>query len=173
MADFIKIAKVVKTHGYKGAVKIKWFHPESEGLNTIEAFFVLSGNEPLPYFREELYPAGKEFAIVKFEGISTKEEAAMLKGLDLLAERGNVTINQDQVGYGYAVGFEIIDENLGLLGTIDEIYSMPAQDVAKVMYKGSEVLVPLHKDQISGIDKVKKVIYVKLPDGLIEVYTNQ
>jgi 16S rRNA processing protein RimM len=38
------------------------------------------------------------------------------------------------------------------------------------MYQGNEALIPLHEESLEKIDKKKKQVHVKLPDGLLDIY---
>jgi len=44
------------------------------------------------------------------------------------------------------------------------------QLIAAVTYKGCEVLFPLNEEIIKGIDVVKEVVLIDLPEGLLDIY---
>ncbi|WP_317169609.1 ribosome maturation factor RimM [Mucilaginibacter humi] len=67
-------------------------------------------------------------------------------------------------------GFTVVDEDEGELGQITDIHEYPQQLVAAVTYKGCEVLFPLNEDIIVGIDVVKEILTVDLPEGLLDIY---
>ena len=65
-----------------------------------------------------------------------------------------------------------MDEQLGELGTIREIYEMPYQDLMAMDYQGVEVLIPVQDELILRADKAARKLYVNLPEGLVDIYTN-
>ena len=67
-------------------------------------------------------------------------------------------------------GFMAVDENEGELGIIMDIYEYPKQLIAAVTYKNCEVLFPLNEEIIKGIDVVREIVTVDLPEGLLEIY---
>ena len=46
------------------------------------------------------------------------------------------------------------------------------QAVIQVMKDGKEILIPIHDDIIKKVDKKAKVLTVKAPEGLIDMYLN-
>jgi len=69
------------------------------------------------------------------------------------------------------LGFKIIDEKEGNIGTVQKFYNYPNQSLLAVIYKESEVLIPVNDHIIKNVDKRKKEISVSLPKGLINIYT--
>jgi 16S rRNA processing protein RimM len=66
----------------------------------------------------------------------------------------------------------VVDEQLGELGTIREIYEMPYQDLMAMDYQGVEVLIPVQDELILRADKAAQKLFVNLPEGLVDIYTN-
>ena len=65
------------------------------------------------------------------------------------------------------------DKNHGELGEIIEVHEYPQQYIATVPYRFREVMFPLNDEIIQSIDEEQKILYIRLPDGLLEVYLNQ
>ena len=68
------------------------------------------------------------------------------------------------------VGFTAIDEYEGELGEVIDVQEYPQQIIATVNFKGAEVLFPLNEEIIVGIDVVKEILNVDLPEGLLDIY---
>jgi 16S rRNA processing protein RimM len=56
------------------------------------------------------------------------------------------------------------------IGIISEIIEQPHQVLCAVIVDGKEALIPLNESTLVGIDRIKKTVSVKLPDGLLEIY---
>ena len=71
------------------------------------------------------------------------------------------------------VGFEVIDEQHGTLGTLMDVLPTGANDVlvVKPVTEGKqEYMVPALKSVVKKVDLEEKKIYVVLPAGLKELY---
>jgi 16S rRNA processing protein RimM len=71
------------------------------------------------------------------------------------------------------VGFEVIDEQHGSLGTLMDVLPTGANDVlvVKPPREGAqEYMVPALKSVVKTVDLVGKKIFVVLPAGLKELY---
>ena len=63
-----------------------------------------------------------------------------------------------------------IDETFGELNIIEEVNEFPMQFIAKCTINNKEVLFPLNDEIVTEIDEDKKIIYLDLPIGLVEMY---
>jgi 16S rRNA processing protein RimM len=68
------------------------------------------------------------------------------------------------------IGFNLVDEQKGGLGTIQDVMLVGRQWIAKITISEKEVLIPLVDDMIIEVNMRNKFIRMKLPDGLLEVY---
>jgi 16S rRNA processing protein RimM len=70
------------------------------------------------------------------------------------------------------INYLVIDENFGEIGKIKNIKENISQDLFVIDYKSNDVLIPIHDEFISNVDRDKKQIIVKTPEGLIDLYLN-
>jgi 16S rRNA processing protein RimM len=42
-----------------------------------------------------------------------------------------------------------------------------------ILYQGHEAYIPLHEESLKGVNHAKKIVQVELPDGLLELYTQE
>ena len=68
------------------------------------------------------------------------------------------------------VDFLVIDEEKGELGKVQEIIEYPTQSLIQIVINGKEVLIPIHDDIIQDVNREEKKIYIKAPNGLIDMY---
>ena len=171
--DLVEIGQVRKCHGYAGEVKLLVFEGHEEDVEDVEFIFI--GSSPktaLPY--EVLNLRGADW-ICTLEGVTSKEAAAKLRGMALYLNRSEVSETPvlraaaESEKFRQFLGFALIDTEKGEIGQVVDLVDNPLQTLAKVMHNGEEVLVPLVQDFIHGIDFVKKIIFVDLPEGLLEL----
>ena len=55
------------------------------------------------------------------------------------------------------------------IGKIENINSRLPQPVFEIMYDSRIVLIPIHEDLIKKIDKKNRIIYLDIPNGLLEI----
>lgn len=173
MEALIEVGSIRKTHGYSGEIKLVVIDGYDADVEKAEFFFI--GRTPekaLPYELKNL--RGADW-IAQLEGLTTKEEAVGLRGQNLYLRKEDVTqvINNEmkaaeEVSQKFA-GFALIDEQLGEIGVIEEVVTYPQQELAKLIYKGQEVLIPLNQALVTGVDFTKKIVFMNLPDGLLEL----
>ena len=64
----------------------------------------------------------------------------------------------------------VVDEEHGELGPIAEVIEYPTQAIIQVFKDKKEILIPILDQVIQKVDRKAKKLYVKAPEGLIEMY---
>ena len=164
--ELIKIGKVLKTHGYKGHLKIFVDDFYMDDFEEMKAIFVNN----LPYFIVSKDINSDSQAIILLEEIDSKEKAHPLQGKDIFAKEDDLTEILDGEEYDHLVGFEMTDKQLGKIGIIEKIIEMPFQFLAQVFKDKKEILIPLNDDFILKINEKKKLVEMQLPDGFLDVF---
>ena len=167
----IRIGKIVATHGLNGAVIMTHVAGRKNWLKKGDPLFVaLRRDSHIPFFVTQVKSAGNEEMVVLLEDTESVEAAKKLIGKE-------VFVKEDILAQGGAadnpllwIGFEMEDEEAGRIGLIKDIFQTPTQWLAEVDHQGKEVLVPLIAPVWKKTDIHKKVVFVALPAGLLEVY---
>ena len=164
------VGKIVKTHGLKGEVTLRIDNEQFDDIEELN-YFLLDVNEQLiPYFIEDIaYHSNKAFVL--FQDLKTLEAANQFVGksaylpLDLLPEKeGNEFYSHEVVGY------LVVDEEKGEIGNVNEIIEYPTQSIIQIIKDGKEILIPIHDDILKDVNRDEKKIYIKAPNGLIDMY---
>jgi len=161
---------VSKTQGYKGMLILHLEVDFPESYCNLESVYVLKNNKLIPFFIEEISILHKGFARVKFEDVNNEEDArALVKCKLYLPIETLPALESNQFYYHEIIGFTVSDQKLGDIGIVVEHIDIPGNPQLIVLYQEKEVFVPISDTFYKGIDKDKKIIFVSLPDGLIEV----
>jgi len=168
--DSFKIGSIIKTKGLKGEMQM-YVGFENLGLVDFNAVFIDLAGKLVPYFLESIKYHQNNLAYIFLEDVDTIEKAAKLVKKDIYLplklkpkkKQGDFTLMDLQ-------GFIADDINEGILGKIIEIQELPQQFIATVHYQEKEVLFPLNEETIKGIDVVKGIVTIDLPDGLLDIY---
>lgn len=170
----IEIGKCGKPHGLNGTIKCQIDERYLDDVLQAKAIFVGVGANPIPYFIESARE-GNSF-LVKLEDVNSKEDAETLSHKPIFLREEDLTEKEEEVEdefsdnrYEKWIGYTIIDEEMGLIGKIDQILSLPGHFTALIIHEEKEVLIPLHENLIVGINKEKKELVLNLPSGLLNL----
>lgn len=168
--DHFQLGTVTKTRGLKGELQVFVAFDEPEKLK-ITSLFIELGGKLVPYFVTFFKLPQKNIAYLLLEDVDTIEKAALLVRKHIyLPNKLKPKKKKNEFGLKDLLHFIAVDENEGELGEIIEIQEYPQQLIATVSYKNKEVLFPLNESIVKGIDVVKGVVTVDLPEGLLDVY---
>ncbi|MBO7288212.1 MAG: 16S rRNA processing protein RimM [Bacteroidales bacterium] len=164
------VGKIVKTHGLKGEVTLRIDNEQFDEIEELNYFLLELNDILIPYFIENItYHSNKSFIL--FQDMKTLEEASNLVGtavylpLELLPEKDGNDFYSHEV-----VDFLVVDEEKGELGNVREIIEYPTQSLIQIVINEKEVLIPIHDDIIQNVDREAKKIFIKAPNGLIDMY---
>ncbi|HZG00595.1 MAG TPA: ribosome maturation factor RimM [Chitinophagales bacterium] len=167
--ELTKLGTINKAQGIKGEVKAYIEDITMSNVKTLEALFIEFKTGPIPYFLEDARKGEKNTYYLLFEGIDDRNKAEALAGKDILIEKKNLKKPKSD-GYEFAIGFTLVDSEHGELGVIDDVYDLPANQVAVLHIEGKEHLLPLNEQFVTKADKRKKILHTTLPEGLLDIY---
>lgn len=164
------LGRVAKTHGIKGEVTIRLDVDDPSQYRGMK-FFLLEINKVLtPFFVEKVSCSGDKF-YVTIQDIKTVEAASALTGKEVYLPLEMLPkLSGKQFYYHEVKGFTLIDEVHGELGPITDVLEYPTQAILQVFKDKKEILIPILEHVIQKVDRKSKKLYVKAPEGLIEMY---
>lgn len=170
--EYIEIGKVKKPHGLNGEIKGDIDERYWDDVAGVEAFFIAQKGDKTPYFIE--YLRGRGTLIMKFEDIDSKEDASLFTNKRLYLRREDVSLSEEEINdtgltYSFLEGYELHVEEEEMTGLVKYVEEYPQQEMATVEMKGKEVLIPLRTAWIVEVDKVKKIVKMALPEGLLDI----
>ena len=171
--DSFYIGYITKTKGLKGEVQVYFEYAEPEDLELKSVFVELNG-KLVPFFISSYKLHNNQTGYFYFDDIDTIDKAEKLvrkklyQPISIRPER-----DEDEFLITDLKGFIAHDERYGELGEIIEIHEYPQQFVAVVPYKFREIMFPLNDDFIREIDEEEGIVYLALPEGLIDVYLGE
>ena len=161
---------VSKTQGYKGMLILYLDVDFPEAYSNLESVYVEKNNKLVPFFIEKISILHKGFARIKFEDVDAEEDARALVKCGLyLPEESLPELQKDQFYFHEVMEFIVNDENSGDIGAVVDVVDISGNPQLIVLHGQTEVFIPISDPFYRGIDKVKKIIFVSLPKGLIEV----
>lgn len=172
--NMVTVAQLGRTHGLKGELKLL---PEEAYWDVVleaETLFVSVKGTYVPHFVE--YIRGEGTPIIKFEDIDDVDSARSFQGAQLLLpedQAGEAALSEEQqftALFEALTGFAVVDTFSGPVGQIEAVEEMPSQWMAIVRRPNSrQVFIPLHPGLIENIDEEKQMLFMNLPEGLIDL----
>ena len=170
MENLIRIGRLNKTFGLKGHIRV-FVEPQFlQRLKRPEVVFLASKSKSLPYFPDEMEFDETGHGMIHFEEVKDKTTADFLVGKEVFVEEKFLKKQKSFQSPADFIGFKLRDEHHGDLGVLDNFFELPQHDLGQFMRNGKEVLFPWNAEVVLKIDKKKKEIFLRLPEGLIDVY---
>ena len=170
----LRVGRLVKAHGLKGALKLELYTDDPEGRFTPGASFTLQVPESSPWHGKSL--TVREFRwmnshpVAFFEGVEDRSGAEELVRAILWIDQDDEDIVvEDDAWYDHQlVGLEVVRDDQ-IVGRVIRVEHFPAQDLLIVRLPGDrEVLVPFVKAIVPEVDIMTGRILVTPPPGLFE-----
>ena len=169
--NYFSIGKLASAHGLQGELLLRHSLGKRSALKGVTVIFLEERkNSFIPYFVQLVTVKDSESVYIKLEGVDTKEAAHKLMPGQVYLQEADFKQQTAASAPLALLGFAVEDEQHGLLGTIEEVIEMPMQVLVKVFIRGKEALLPVNEQSLVKVDKKKQVVYLNLPDGLIELY---
>ncbi len=168
--EVYRIGYLAKTHGVNGEVNLNFTDDVFDRVEAEYLVFRLDGIH-VPFFMEEYRFRSDTTAIVKFEGVDTEAQARRLVGVEVYFPYELTPDEEpDTYSWKYFTGFCVVDEECGLLGTVDGVND----DTANVLFEirrpdGRELLLPAHEEFVTEVNSAERTLRVRVPDGLLEL----
>ena len=135
MQDMLVVAKVLSSHGLHGAVRLKSFTQDPE---TLFSFAHLLCEKENKMFRVKTRKPTKDASIflVRFEGVTSRNDSDTLKGLTLCVEKGmlpDVSLEEDVFYHADLIGVKALALEEGWEGTVRAIHHIGESDVLEIL----------------------------------------
>jgi 16S rRNA processing protein RimM len=159
---FVAVARILGAWGVRGAVSV-----EAMAAGGV----LVAGREvtvrEVATTIERVGPAGGKVRL-KLAGIDEREDAAVLWGEWVLAREDSLpTLPEGEFYRFQLLGLRVVSTEGQELGTIEDVFSTPENDVYVVRGEGGEVLIPAVEDVVTAIDLEAGVVTVEVIQGLL------
>jgi 16S rRNA processing protein RimM len=169
---YYKAGHILKTQGLKGGLSVSLFEPALFSTYVFETVFVDPGGGLVPYFVQSYsFLADKNQLTLHLDDIGDPAQASRLMNKDIFLASNSLPLAEGSDFYTDELeGFRVEDQVHGNLGLLEEVMELPMQRVFRIMEKEREILIPAVSEFIVKIDRANKLLLLKAPEGLIDIY---
>lgn len=173
---YTHIGRTQKVHGTEGELKVHLFEEFTEDFIAAEFIFLDIDGGKVPFLVENIRMNDTPFIL--FEDIFSNDDAVHYTAKQMYLSREDI-LKDEERQYDFTPketllfrkykGFKIVDLAAGEVGVIEDIIEMPQQEMAQVLYKGNEILLPMNDALIENVDDEAMVITMDLPEGILDL----
>lgn len=149
----LEIGKIARPHGLKGELEVWLSTNRTERL--IPGSVVYTSSDQLIVKSSSSF---KNRWLVRFEGVTTRDQAESLKGVIIFAPKIE---DNDSLWVHDLIGSQVEDLAGSIIGTVKSVEANPASDL---LVLEDDTLIPL----VFVKDQKERTIVVDLPAGLLE-----
>ena len=168
----LRVGRLVKAHGLKGALKIELYTDAPERRFTPGAAFTLQVPTSSPWHGKSLTLAELRWyngqPVGFFTGVVDREAAESLVKAILWIDQASDEPDEPDAWYDFQlVGLRALRDGVEV-GTIARVDHFPAQDLLAIRTPNGEVLVPFVASMVPAVDVSAGTVTVTPPFGLFE-----
>lgn len=176
--NFEFIGQLGRTHGIAGEISAKlsadiallWEDSEEYPL-----FLMLEEDGLLiPYRVEQLRSKGEEIDLIRFSGITTKEQAEALIGREVWLDKeyfGSEEDSSEYLDFEHYTGYQLIDATSGNeVGEITAVDDSTINTLLQVSHPElGEFVLPIADELIQKVDVDSHKLWLHIPEGLLDL----
>jgi 16S rRNA processing protein RimM len=165
--QFFEIGKIVKSCGLNGRMKAVSYLESNDKLQNLDELYIGQGEDKKgPFKLQGIRSKGKSF-FLEIEGVGNLQSANALVGCRLLIPAGKLEeLPEDEYYWRDMIGLKVVTEEGRFLGVIETIFQTGSNDVYVCSGGEREVLLPGIADVIRKIDIDRRMMVVRLLEGL-------
>ena len=169
--ELVHIGVFRKPHGTKGEIGFSFAGLTCNPLTETCTFFICEIDGIFVPFHIESYRSiSDSSAYIRLKNINSEEKARELshKEVFLHKKRFKGEIKNETLTWKYFIGFTLIDEQLGIIGTIIDVDTTTINTLFIVEKGDKEILIPAAEEFFIQVNENQKELTVALPEGLVE-----
>ena len=169
--NYYYLGKVTRKFSFKGELIVFLDTDTPSHYYGLKKLFLKVDNSYIPYFISKISKYKNNSIRVKFEDVNNERQAIELINYEIFLPIEELPkLEGKKFYYHEVIGFMVIDINHGKIGEITYINDQTPQHLFVVKSSGKEILIPINDDFILDLDRINKIINLKIPEGLLKIY---
>jgi len=167
--SYTKIGTIITKHGFNGSLILKVSSQYSNNLSKVDFLFIQINKKHIPFKLDSIKTFKNKSYKIKFNEVNDDAYANQLISKSVFIKSNDYPdLKKETNIYSAIINFSAFN-NEAKIGEIININENLPQPVFEINYKSKTVMVPIHEDLIIKIDKENKNIFLRIPDGLLDI----
>ena len=165
MPALICVARIGAAHGVRGAVKLWTF---TEDPLAVRRYGLLSSKDGKRQFEVAQAREAKDHLVATFKGVTTRDEAERLNGIELYIARDKLpATDPDEYYHADLIGLAAVSTTGDVLGRVLAIHNFGAGDIIEIAPpKGPTLLLPFTNAVVPEVDIDGERVVIALPQEI-------
>ena len=165
MSSQICVARIGAAHGVRGAVKLWTF---TEDPFAVTRYGPLSTKDGARQFEVAQAREARDHLVATFKGVTTRDEAERLNGLELYVARDRLpTTDEDEYYHADLIGLAAVTAANEPLGEVIAIHNFGAGDIIEIAPPaGTSIMLPFSNAVVPTVDLAARRVVITLPQEI-------
>lgn len=165
MPALVCVARIGAAHGVRGAVKLWTF---TEDPFAVQHYGPLVTKDGTRRFEVAQAREGKGHLVATFKGVTTRDEAERLNGLELFVARDKLPeTDEDEYYHTDLIGLAAVTTGGEALGRVIAIHNFGAGDIIEIApQSGTTMLLPFSNAVVPEVDLKGGRVVIDLPQEI-------
>lgn len=169
MEDFFQIGIVTSPHGVKGELKVFPTTDDPRRFKRLKEVIMDTGKGRLSLEIEDVKFL-KQFVVLKFKGLDSRDEVERYRRASLLVTRENaVRLGRNEYFRADLIGLAVRNEDGAEIGRLKDVMETGANDVYVIdLADGRELLLPAIRQCVLEVDVEAGFVRIHILEGLLD-----
>ncbi len=165
MSQLVCVARIGAAHGVRGAVKLWTF---TEDPFAVRRYGPLLSKDGKRQFEVVQVREARDHLVATFKGVTTRDEAERLNGIELYVAREKLPVTDDDEYYHTdLIGLAAVTTAGEVLGRVVAIHNFGAGDIIEIAPpKGATLLLPFSNAVVPEVDLAGGRVVIELPQEI-------
>ena len=165
MSALVCVARIGAAHGVRGAVKLWTF---TEDPFAVRRYGPLLSKDSKRQFEVATAREAKDHLVATFKGVTTRDEAERLNGIELYVARDKLpATDADEYYHTDLIGLAAVTTDGAALGRVLAIHNFGAGDIIEIAPpKGTSLLLPFSNAVVPEVDIAGGRVVIALPEEI-------
>ncbi|MFT7106285.1 MAG: 16S rRNA processing protein RimM [Yoonia sp.] len=166
MTNRVIVGTIGGAFGVQGEVRLKSFCADPQAIVDYAPLYTEDG---MVFAQLVLTGQLKNGFTARVDGVISKEDADLLRNVDIYADRAVMpSLPDDEYYYTDLIGITVVDTGGTVLGTVKNVMDHGAGDLLEIIMPGQSdtVLLPFTQAAVPTVDLTAKRIVADPPEGL-------
>lgn len=166
LKKYLEAGKIVGTHGVQGEMRVECWCDSPAFLSSFKTLYLDGGKTPLSVSCRP----HKNIVLMKAKGVSSIEEADLLRGKILFIDRGDARLEKGAHFVQDIIGLSVTDAATGeVFGEVEDVLKTGSNDVYEMKAPdGKRFYIPVIPDVIDRFDFDEGKVYIHPMKGLFD-----